>query len=51
MKAALYTRYGPPEVVELADTDKPSATEKQVLLRVRAASINPYDWHFMRESP
>jgi hypothetical protein len=36
MKAALYTRYGPPEVVELADTDKPSATEKQVLLRVTA---------------
>jgi hypothetical protein len=29
MKAALYTRYGPPEVVELDDTDKPSATESK----------------------
>jgi len=51
MKAALYTRYGPPEVVQLANTDKPTPTEKQVLLRVRAASINPYDWHFMRGLP
>jgi len=51
MKAAVYTRYGPPEVVEIADTEKPVAKDDEVLLKVRAASVNPLDWHFMRGTP
>jgi NADPH:quinone reductase-like Zn-dependent oxidoreductase len=51
MKAALYRCYGPPEVVKLEETAKPVPKDNQVLIRVRAASVNPYDWHFMRGSP
>ena len=51
MKAAVYTRYGPPDVVQITDIQKPVPTDNQVLLRVRAASVNPLDWHFMRGTP
>jgi NADPH:quinone reductase-like Zn-dependent oxidoreductase len=37
--------------VKLATIAKPVPTEKQALIRVRAASVNPYDWHFMRGEP
>ena len=51
MKAALYNRYGPPEVVQIANVEKPVPKDNEVLLRIRAASVNPYDWHFMRGDP
>ena len=51
MKAAVYTRYGPPDVVQIKDIEKPVPNDDEVLLRVRAASVNPYDWHFMRGTP
>jgi len=51
MKAAVYIRYGPPDVVQITDVQKPVPTDNQVLLRVRAASVNPLDWHFMRGTP
>jgi len=51
MKAAIYTRYGPPDVVQIKDVEKPVPNENEVLIRVRAASVNPYDWHFMRGMP
>ena len=51
MKAAIYTRYGPPDVVQMADVEKPVPTDEEVLIRVRAAAVNPYDWHFMRGEP
>jgi len=51
MKAIIYERYGSPDVLELRDIDKPAVTEGGVLVRVRAASANPYDWHFMRGKP
>jgi len=43
MKAALRDRYGPPDVVELRDVDVPVPSEDQVLVRVRAASVNRAD--------
>lgn len=51
MKAAVYTQYGPPDVVQITDVEKPSPTDNEVLIKVRAASVNPYDWHFMRGTP
>jgi NADPH:quinone reductase-like Zn-dependent oxidoreductase len=51
MKAIVYERYGSPDVLELRDIDKPSVSDDGVLVRIRAASANPYDWHFMRGKP
>jgi len=43
MKAAVYTRYGPPEVIEIKDVEKPVPKDGEVLIEVRAASLNPLD--------
>jgi NADPH:quinone reductase-like Zn-dependent oxidoreductase len=51
MKAIRFDRYGPPEVLELRDVDMPAVGDDELLVRVRAASVNPLDWHFMRGSP
>ena len=51
MKAAVYTRYGPPDVVQITDVEKPVPTDNEVLIRVRAASVNPLDQHYMRGTP
>ncbi|HYL11316.1 MAG TPA: NAD(P)-dependent alcohol dehydrogenase [Candidatus Acidoferrales bacterium] len=51
MKAAVYTKYGPSDVVQVTDVEQPVPTDNEVLIRVRAASVNPYDWHFMRGRP
>jgi NADPH:quinone reductase-like Zn-dependent oxidoreductase len=45
MKAAFHERYGPPEVVELRDVDKPAIEDQQVLVRVHASSVNPAEWY------
>jgi NADPH:quinone reductase-like Zn-dependent oxidoreductase len=51
MKAIVQDRYGPPGVLELRDIDEPIVADHDVLVRVRAASANPADWHFMRGLP
>ena len=51
MHAILYHRYGPPDVVEYTDVEKPSPGPDEALIRVHAASVNPYDWHFLRGTP
>jgi NADPH:quinone reductase-like Zn-dependent oxidoreductase len=52
MRAIRYDSYGPPhEVVRVREVDAPSAGEGEVLVRVRAASINPLEWHFVRGEP
>jgi NADPH:quinone reductase-like Zn-dependent oxidoreductase len=51
MQAVVYRCYGSPQVVKLERTAKPVPKDNQVLVRVRAASVNPYDWHFMRGAP
>jgi NADPH:quinone reductase-like Zn-dependent oxidoreductase len=45
MKAAVRDRFGPPEVVELREIDKPVPEDGEVLVRVRAASVNIADWY------
>jgi NADPH:quinone reductase-like Zn-dependent oxidoreductase len=48
VKAIVYHEYGSPDVLRYEDIDKPIPGDKEVSLKVRAASLNPYDWHFMR---
>jgi len=51
MKAAYHDRYGPPEVVELRDVERPTPSEDQVLVRVRAASVNRADLDGLKPKP
>ncbi len=51
MKAVVYTNYGSPEVLEIRDIKKPVPNDDQVLVKVRAASLNPLDWHYMEGTP
>jgi NADPH:quinone reductase-like Zn-dependent oxidoreductase len=51
MKAAVCSRYGPPHVVHIRDVEKPAPRDNEVLIKVRAASLNPLDWHVMRGKP
>lgn len=48
MKAVLSERYGPPEVLQIREVEKPALEDGKVLIRVRAASLNAVDWHGMR---
>ena len=52
MQAMRFERYGaPPDVLRLEDVDAPDPGEGEVLLRVRAASANPVEWHLVRGEP
>lgn len=51
MQAVVYDRYGSADVLRLVELEKPVPEDDEVLVRVRAASINPYDWHFMAGVP
>jgi len=51
MKAAVYTRYGPPDVVQIKDVEKPSPNDNEVLIKVRAASVNALDGGSMKGKP
>jgi NADPH:quinone reductase-like Zn-dependent oxidoreductase len=50
MKAIVYCDYGLPNL-KLEDVEKPAPTDDQILVKVRAASVNPYDWHFVEGTP
>jgi NADPH:quinone reductase-like Zn-dependent oxidoreductase len=47
MKAITYTRYGPPDGAHLVDVEKPVPKDDEVLIKILAASLNQYDWHFL----
>ncbi|MEV5825061.1 NAD(P)-dependent alcohol dehydrogenase [Spirillospora sp. NPDC052242] len=51
MQAWSWDRYGPPDVLTLKDVDEPGIAPEEVLVRVRAASVNPYDWRHLRAHP
>jgi NADPH:quinone reductase-like Zn-dependent oxidoreductase len=51
MKAVVYTRYGSPDVLRLADVETPVPVGNQVLVRVGAVSLNASDWEVLRGKP
>lgn len=51
MKAVVYDRYGPPEVLRVEDTPLPTPAKGQLRVKVAATSINLSDWEGLRGSP
>ena len=51
MKAIVQRRYGSPDVLEFTDVDRPVPADREVLVKVRAASVNARDWHVLRGDP
>ena len=51
MKAVVQDRFGPPHTLQLQSVDRPEIGSGEVLLKVHAAAVNPYDWHMVRGDP
>ena len=51
MDAIVYTKYGPPAVLQLREVDKPTPKDNEVLIKVHAASLNDWDWGLLRGKP
>ena len=49
--AVAYRCYGSPDILELVTRDKPVPADTEILVRVKAAAVNPLDWHYMRGEP
>jgi len=51
MKAIVFFEYGGPDVLRYVDVETPVPADDQILVKVRAAAVNPMDWHLMRGTP
>jgi NADPH:quinone reductase-like Zn-dependent oxidoreductase len=51
MQAIVYRKYGSPDVLHLDDVPMPVVKDDDVLVRVHAAALNPFDWHLLRAEP
>ena len=51
MKAIHFDQYGPPSVLSLREVPQPVPQQGEVLIKVRASSVNAADWHIMRADP
>src|SRR5512135_2584286 len=47
MKAIVCPKYGKPDVLQLQEVERPEPRDNEVLIRIRAASLNAYDWHLL----
>ena len=51
MRAVVYDRYGPPDVLRIEEFPKPSPAAREVRIKVAATSVNLSDWETLRGSP
>jgi NADPH:quinone reductase-like Zn-dependent oxidoreductase len=51
VRAIVYHRYGSPDVLEFREVEQPTPAADEALVRVQAASVNPYEWHAMTGTP
>ena len=51
MKAIVHQQYGPPDLLAFEDVSTPVPGDDEILVRIRAASVNPLDWHTVRGLP
>src|SRR5260370_973063 len=51
MKAIVYHECGPPDVLKCEEIENPVPKDDEVLVKVRAASVNPIDWRLMKGEP
>src|SRR5437762_14278509 len=51
MKAIIYEGFGSPDILRCQDIEKPTPGDSEILIKVRAASINPLDWKLMKGGP